>query len=139
MSVEEREKVKLKFPHKVTLQSAANARDTSVKGLQYLMEKEISTHDGCYTEYVRCLQEKPKDQNLFSSVDVTGDFDAFKKLINDNILHCNNAVSMVKLHNVYKTGVYNVNSRVYRSILKDRIKSEFGNQLLFLTINSTTP
>ena len=32
-----------------------------------------------------------------------------------------------------------MNARVCRSKLKDRIKSEFGNQLLFLTINSTTP
>ena len=40
---------------------------------------------------------------------------------------------------MYKTGVDNVNARVYRSKLKDRIKSEFGNQLLLLTINSTTP
>ena len=28
---------------------------------------------------------------------------------------------------------------VYRSKLKDQIKTKFGNQLLFLTINSTTP
>ena len=50
-----------------------------------------------------------------------------------------NAVSMVKLHSLYKTGVDNVNARVYRSKLKDRIKSEFGNRLLLLTINSITP
>ena len=103
------------------------------------MEKEIRTHDDCYTEYVRCLQEKPKDQNLSSPADVTVDFDAVTKFINDNILHCNNTVSMVKLHNLYKTGVDNVNARVYRSKLKDRFKSEFGNELLLLTINSTTP
>ena len=46
---------------------------------------------------------------------------------------------LVKLHNLYKTGVDNVNARAYRSKLKDRMKSEFGNQLLFLTINSATP
>ena len=90
-----------------------NARDTSAKGLQYLMEKEIRTHDDCYTEYVRCLREKPKDQNLSSPADVTVDFDAVTKFINDNILHCNNTVSMVKFHNLYKTGVDNVNARVY--------------------------
>ena len=89
--------------------------------------------------YVCCLREKPKDQNLSSPADVVGDFDAVRKFINDNILHCNNAFSMVKLHNLYKTGVDNVNARVYRSKLKDLIKSEFGNQLLFLTINITTP
>ena len=44
---------------------------------------------------------------------------------------------MVKLHNLYKTSVDNVNARLYRS--KDGIKSEFENQSLFLTINSTTP
>ena len=84
------------------------------------------------------MQEKPKDQNL-SSPAVTGDFDADRKFINDNILYCNKAVSMVKLYNLYKTGVDNVNDRVYRSKLKDRITYEFGNQLLFLTINCTTP
>ena len=80
-----------------------NARGTSVKGLQYLMEKEekeIRTHDDCYTEYVCCLQEKPKDQNPSSPADVIGDFDAVRKFINDNILHCKNVISMVKLHNL---------------------------------------
>ena len=117
-------KGKIVVPHKVTLQSAAlklkltaiksndepciiqfNARDTSVKDFQYLMEKEIRTHNDCYTEYVHCLQEKPKDQNLSSPADVTGDFDAVRKFINDNILHCNNAVSMMKFHILYKTDV----------------------------------
>ena len=151
-------KDKSEVPHKVTLQSAAlkhklaaiksndepriiqfNARDTSSKCLQYLMELEIRTYDDCYTEYVCCLQKKPKDQNLSSPADVTGGFGVVGKFINDNIFHCYNAVSMVKLHDLYKTGVDNVNARVYRSKLKDRIKSELGNQLLFLTINSTTP
>ena len=91
------------------------------------MEKEIRTHDDCYTEHVRCLQEKPKDQNLSSPADITGGFDAVRKFINDIILLCNNDVSMVKLHNLYKTSVGNVNARVYRSKVKDRIKSEFGN------------
>ena len=103
------------------------------------MEKEIRTHDDCYTEHVRCLQEKPKDQNLSSPADITGGFDAVRKFINDIILLCNNDVSMVKLHNLYKTSVGNVNARVYRSKVKDRIKSEFGNKLFFWTINSTTP
>ena len=103
------------------------------------MEKEIRTHDDCYTEHVRCLREKPKDQNLSSPADITGGFDAVRKFINDIILLCNNDVSMVKLHNLYKTSVGNVNARVYRSKVKDRIKSEFGNQLFFWTINSTTP
>ena len=76
------------------------------------MEKETRTHVDCYTEYVRCLQEKPKDQSHFSTADVTRDFDAVRKFINDNILHCNNAVSMVNLHNLYKTGVDDVNARV---------------------------
>ena len=139
-------KGKTEVSHKVTLQIAAlklklaaiklndeprisqfNVRDASVKGLQYLMEKEIRTNDDCYTVHVRRLQEKPEDQNLSSPVDVTGDFDAVGKFINDNILHCNNAISMVKFHNLYKTDVDNVNARVYRSKLKDRIKSEFGN------------
>ena len=95
------------------------------------MEKEIRTHDDCYTGHVRCLQEKPKDQNLSSPADITGGFDAVRKFINDIILLCNNDVSMVKLHNLYKTSVGNVNARVYRSKVKDRIKSEFGNQLFF--------
>ena len=139
-------KGKIEVPHKVTLQSAAlklklaaikpndkpriiqfNVRGTS-KGLQYLMEKEIRTHDKCYTEYSRCLQEKSKDQNLSSNADVTG-----------NILHCNNDVSMVNPHNLYETGADNVNARICRSKLKHGTKCEFGNQLLFLTINSKTP
>ena len=49
------------------------------------MEKEIRTHDDCYTEYVRCLREKPKEQSLSSPADVTGDFDTVRKFINNNI------------------------------------------------------
>ena len=116
--------IKLNDKHRII---QFNARDISAKGLQYLMEKEIRTHDDCYTEHVRCLQEK----NLSSPADITGGFDAVRKFINDIILLCNNVVSMVKLQNLYKTSVGNVNVRVYRSKVKDRIKSEFGNQLLF--------
>ena len=101
-----------------------NARDTSAKDLQYLTEKEIKTLDDCYTEYARCLQGNPKDQNLCLPPDVTVNFDAVRKFFSDNILR-NNTVSMVKLHNLYKTGIDNVNARVYRSKLKDRIKSKF--------------
>ena len=46
---------------------------------------------------------------------------------------------MVKPHNLYKNGVNNVNARAYKSKLQDQIKSEFGNQLNFLTINRTGP
>ena len=46
---------------------------------------------------------------------------------------------MVKPHNLYKNGVNNVNARAYKSKLQDQIKSEFGNQLNFLTINRTAP
>ena len=46
---------------------------------------------------------------------------------------------MVKPHNLYKNGVDNVNARAYKSKLQDQIKSEFGNQLNFLTINRTAP
>ena len=120
--------IKLNDKHRII---QFNARDISAKGLQYLMEKEIRTHDDCYTEHVRCLQEKTNDQNLSSPADITGGFDAVRKFINNIILLCNNVVSMVKLQNLYKTSVGNVNARVYRSKVKDRIKSEFGNQLLF--------
>ena len=73
------------------------------------------------------LQEKPKYQNHSSPADVNGDFDVARKFINNNILDCDNDVSIVKLHNLYKTGVDNVNARFCRSKLNDRIKSEFGN------------
>ena len=46
---------------------------------------------------------------------------------------------MIKLHSLYKTGIDNVNARSYRAKLKERILSEYGTQLLFLTINSITP
>ena len=89
---------KSEYPHKAILQSAAlklklaaiksndetriiqfNARDQSTEGLQYLMEKEIMTHNECYTDYVRCLKEKSTDRNLSSCTNVTGDFAAVKE------------------------------------------------------------
>ena len=113
------------------------AQVQSIEGLQYLMEKEIRTHKQCYAAYIRCL-ESSTDQDSFSSSG-SGDFDAVKKIINDSILHCNNAVSMANLHEFYKTGFDNFNAKVYRSRLKDRIKSEFEKELLFLTIDGKTP
>ena len=46
---------------------------------------------------------------------------------------------MIKLHSLCKTVIDNVNVRSYRAKLKERILSEYETQLLFLTINSTTP
>ena len=82
-----------------------------------------------------------KEETEYSSTNsgATGDFDAVKQFINANILNSNNAVSMIKLHSLYKTDIDNVNVRSYRAKLKERILSEYGTQLLFLTTNSTTP
>ena len=114
-----------------------NARDTSVESAQYLMEKELMIHNDCYTDYIRCLKGETECSSTNSGA--TDDFDAVKQFINANILNSNNAVSMIKLHSLYKTGIDNVNVRSYRAKLKERILSEHGTQLLFLTINSTTP
>ena len=151
-----KKKGKIVNAHKITLQSTAlnlklaamklndepqiiqfNARGTSVESAQYLMEKELMIHNACYTDYIRCLKEETECSSTNSGA--TGDFDAVKQFINANILNSNNAVSMIKLHSLYKTGIDNVNARSYRAKLKERILSEYGTQLIFLTINSTTP
>ena len=101
------------------------------------MEKELMIHNDCYTYYIRCLKEETECSSTNSGA--TGDFDTVKQFISVNILNSNNAVYMIKLHSLYKTGIDNVNARSYRAKLKERILSEYGTQLLFLTINSTTP
>ena len=101
------------------------------------MEKELMIHSDCYTDHIRCLKEETESSS--SNSGATGEIDAVKQFINANILNSNNAVSMIKLYSLYKTGIDNMNARSYRAKLKERILSEYGTQLLFLNINSTTP
>ena len=46
---------------------------------------------------------------------------------------------MKKLHEMYGTGYENENARSYRAKLKQKLITEYGNGLLFLTIDAKTP
>ena len=58
----------------------------------------------CYKEYIRCLQDYSISDKHAEKV-TTGDFQAVKKNINENLLHTtSNDVSMKTLHEIYETG-----------------------------------
>ena len=125
-------KVKIEVAHKLTLQSAPlKLKLAAIKSNNepLIICKGPSTpcgerkKDSWWLLYWVCslLARKTKRPKFIFN------FDAIKKFINDNILHCNNVVSMVKFHSLYKTSVDNVSARVYTSKLKDQITSKFRN------------
>ena len=68
-----------------------------------LLAKELTCHNQCYLDYIRCLTASPAPANIF------GDFEGVKKSIEEGILKCNKAVSMTTLHKIYGVGFGNVN------------------------------
>ena len=113
-----------------------NARDTS--NGTYLIEKELMMHRDCYKNYIRCLQDKDTDKTSGANMEY-GDFLSVKSFIDENILNTSNAISMRKIHALYGTGYENENARSYRAKLKQKIINQYGNSLLFLTIDAKTP
>ena len=95
-------------------------------------------HRDCYREYTRCLQEENSERTSLKKTEY-GDFIAAKSYIDQNILNPSNAISMKKLHEMYGTGYENENARSYRATLKQKLITEYGNGLLFLTIDAKTP
>ena len=108
------------------------------KDAQYLIRKELMMHKDCYTDYVRCLREdtttsQPNELNRL------GDFCGVKEYTDETILCTSSAVSMSVLHKIYGTGYAEENARSYRAKLKAKIISEYGDKLLFFTIDGKSP
>ena len=68
-----------------------------------------------------------------------GDFCGVKEYIDETILCTSSAVSMSVLHKIYGTGYAEENARSYRAKLKAKIIAEYGDKLLFLTIDGKSP
>ena len=95
-------------------------------------------HRDCYKNYICCLQVKDTDKHFGANVEY-GDFLSVKSFIDENILNTTNAISMRKIHALYGTGYENENARSYMAKLKQKIINQYGNSLLFLTIDAKTP
>ena len=97
-----------------------------------LIAKELQMHDTCYSNYTRVVSEREAKET-----ENGGNFDAVKEFINENILLLNQAVSIVKIHEVYGDG--NSKDTRYRHKLKQKIEECFGDDIKFLTIDKVTP
>ena len=97
-----------------------------------LIAKEFKVHQHCYQSFTRGYSagsKKPNPQPVYEK----GDFEAVKACILNDIISMYKAISMKTLHNLY--GISTDDSR-YRNKLKERIKSHFGDKLLFLSPSS---
>ena len=103
-----------------------------------LIAKELMTHQQCYLEYTRCLEDS-EAENSDQNVNDKGDFEGVKAFINQAVLGCSKAVSISVVHEIYGTGFGQQYERSYRAKLKSKLISEYGEKLEFLTIDGKSP
>lgn len=122
----------------ITLKQAAEAKEDQslyyeIKDLD-LIAKEFKYHEPCYRDFTR----KIRQVNFLNEKEPrpAGDFDSVIECLNVKVLSENQAVSMKVLHDIF--GLHPEDTR-YRSKLKARIQSEFGDKLYFLVATHNTP
>eukprot|EP00794_Sanderia_malayensis_P014842 gene14842-biopygen11931 len=125
----------------MTIKQAAEANEDQslffeIKDLD-LIAKEFKYHDFCYKEYTRkekiriaSTQEDTGEQRS------SGNFEAVVQCIKERIIDENQAVSMKVLHDIFEL---QTDDTRYRSKLKSRIISVFGDQLYFLSVSKNIP
>ena len=107
-----------------------------------LIARELKFHDSCYTTFTFGYSGKHQNSepvvllNDAQEVQQQGNYEAVKQHIKQHVLSEKGAVSMSVLHSIY--GLHPQDRR-YRLKLKDRIKKDFADQVLFLTIGSKNP
>ena len=72
-----------------------------------LTAKEFMMHAPCYNDYVRVIDLKPKKGS--DSINVkndNGDFEAVKQIIEQYIIGCNKALSMVVLYEKFHSQIH---------------------------------
>ena len=100
-----------------------------------LIAKEFKVHNHCYKNYTRDVSVSSASSTSSSSTLSTnipydkGDFEAVKKVLTNDVIGCGKVVTMKNLHHIY--GLATGDTR-YRTKLKERIKKEYQQQLLFL-------
>ena len=95
-------------------------------------------HPDCYKNFIHCLQDKDTGKTSGTNMEY-GDFFSAKSFIDGNVLNTSNAISLRKIHALSGTGCENENARSYREKLTQKFINQYGNNLLFLTIDAKTP
>ena len=117
-----------------TIKAAANAKDkklySEIESLD-LIAKEFKVHAHCYQNFTRGFSDGSSTSSSTKTAPAydSGDFDAVKEIISNEVISLGKAVSMKNLHVVYGLSIEDTR---YRSKLKQRIINLFGDKLLFL-------
>jgi len=119
-----------------TIKAAARVKDEKLYAeIQHLdlIAKEFKVHMHCYQNFTRGYSEGSAISTSSSTSSSTsydrGDFETVKEYIQNEVLLHGKAVAMKYLHQLYGLSV---DDSRYRNKLKERIKTLFGDELLFL-------
>ena len=94
-----------------------------------LIAKEFKVHQHCYQNFTRGFSKGATSTVTSDAQYDKRDFEVVKDFISNEVICCRKAVSMKYLHYIY--GLFPEDSR-YRNKLKERIKKQYGDRLLFL-------
>ena len=123
----------LTYDAETSIKKAAQAKDeglyAEIKDLD-LISKEFKVHKHCYREFTRdCNKDESSENGQTASYD-KGNFEAVASCVANEIIKFGKVVSMKHLHGLYELGVGD--SR-YTSKLKERLKTYFGDSIVFLS------
>jgi len=139
-------------PYTITTYNAATSIKTAAKNKNQklyqeiehldLIAKEFKVHKTCYKTFTLTSNSTPvssSTQNLEADLNNSstydkGHFDEVKAHITDVVLNQGRVASMKTLHQLYNLGVGDCR---YRNKLKKRIAEKFGNQISFLSSNTS--
>ena len=94
-----------------------------------IISKEFLKHDTCYRDYVRVLYKDNNSAVQGEPIYDKGNFDAVSSIVDKQIILEQRCISMDKLLTVYGIGV---GMKQYRHLLKNRLETKYGNELLFV-------
>lgn len=118
-------------------QRAEDKNDTDIllhiRGID-LIAREFQMHDSCYNSYIYMGDNADTPS---CSGEGHGNFESVKSFVQENVIELNQAVSMVKVHEIYNDG--HEGDAKYRGKLKQKLYQFFGNTIRFVTINHNTP
>jgi len=100
-----------------------------------LIAKEFKVHTHCYKNFTRGLSADPKlssssSTNVSEPAYSTGDFEAVKEHVTNEVIEFGRAVSMKVIHEFYGLGIGDTR---YRNKLKQRLQKHFEGKIAFLS------
>lgn len=150
-------KNKTHYPHKILTYNTADAIKASAKNKDKrlycdiafvdIVAKEFHVHDPCYKsftlEYYRGINESSKacssrttaQQQETQPSYSKSNYEEVKQYVNDSIIKEKKPASIKLLHDIYGIGI---GCTSYRQKLKERLKSDFGDKISFLSQENKT-